>query len=99
MPRAIQTKESQVLAFFRTAPMVVAVLVLNLAKEALRERQAIKVPAVQAPKKPAVKAPVKKAKPPVPQPRKRVRPSRAKAAQRAASAHDAQVEDLGGEQG
>lgn len=39
MPRATLSKEGSILAYFRTAPLEVATLILNLAKDVVRERE------------------------------------------------------------
>jgi len=39
MPRATQSKESQILDWFKHAPLAVAVLILGMAKDLVRERQ------------------------------------------------------------
>lgn len=103
MPRVQQTKESQILSWFKTAPLAVAVLILGLVKDTVHARQAIGKrlqPKPAAPKpapvaatpvhaKPAAKAKAAKK-------RKRVRPSRSKGATvAAAGAGEAQLEDLG----
>lgn len=104
MPRAQQSKEGAILAFFQSAPLEVATLVMNLAKDALRERQRRSVEAkarahasatqAPAPKAKAKAAPAKKAAPPVKKRKRvRVRPPRAQAA----TAHDtgeAQLDDF-----
>lgn len=95
MPRAVQSKESQILDFFRTAPLVVAVLVLNLAREAVKARGATKTPAKpKVAPAPAAVVPAKTAKA-----KKRVRQRQAASTANDRRATDAQVEDLGGEQG
>ena|SRR5260221_2737017 len=38
MPRSTQSRESGIVAYFRTAPLEVAHVVLSLAREALKER-------------------------------------------------------------
>lgn len=40
MPRAQQAPEARILRFFKDAPLVAATLVLNLAKDVVRDRQA-----------------------------------------------------------
>jgi type IV secretory pathway VirB10-like protein len=83
MPRAVMMKESAVLGFFRTSPLVIAVTILGLAKEAVRERQqrseeakvraqvapAPKPKAPKVPTAPKPKAKKKAAKPKPPKPR------------------------------
>lgn len=122
MPRATKSSESQILNYFRTTPLAVAALVLGLAKDAVRERQAVseeaKARALKAQRSAAQKKahkekpakPAKKAAPaPVaratatahpPAKKKRVRPSRAKAARPKPALEDGGYfeEDLSGAQ-
>lgn len=60
MPRSQQSKEAAIIAFFRTAPMEVASVVLGLCREALKERTTRSVEAREralAAQKKAVAAP------------------------------------------
>ena len=55
MPRSTQSMEGKILQWFRTAPITSVWLVLELAKEAVKERQTKKaeVPAVPAAPRPS----------------------------------------------
>lgn len=107
MPRATQSKEAQILDYFKHAPLAVAVLVVGLVRDIIRARQPKVAPAKVAPKKVAAVAPkvaaskaATPAKTPVkPAAKPQKRKSRAKkhGARGQAALHSAggQLEDLG----
>lgn len=67
MPRAIQSRESGIISYFKTADLAIAAVVLNLCKEALSERQQrsaeAKARAVKAPKHDAADLALSRPKP------------------------------------